>query len=157
MTYAPYSYRADTSVPAFDDSEPLLIFDGHCVLCASGVQWMLARDPHGGSRFAVIQSPLPRALYRHYHLDADLFDTFMVLSNGIAHVKWRGVLAAARSLPAPWCWLGHAGRMVPALIGDPIYDVVQRNRLRWFGSRQSCFAPDARTQLRFLVDSKASA
>ena len=41
MTYAPYSYRADTSVPAFDDSEPLLIFDGHCVLCASGVQWML--------------------------------------------------------------------------------------------------------------------
>jgi hypothetical protein len=27
-----YSYRADPQVPKFDDSRPLLIFDGHCVL-----------------------------------------------------------------------------------------------------------------------------
>ena len=35
-----YSYRADPAVPRFDDSEALIIFDGHCVLCSSGVQWM---------------------------------------------------------------------------------------------------------------------
>jgi predicted DCC family thiol-disulfide oxidoreductase YuxK len=150
MQRAPFSYRSDPTVPTFDDDQPLLIFDGLCVLCSSGVQWMLARDPGGTSRFAVIQSPIPRALYRHYHLDADRFDTFMVLSDGIAHVKWQGLLAAARSLPAPWRWLGQIGRVVPSILGDVIYDVLQRNRLAWFGSRAVCYVPVPGQTLRFL-------
>ena len=149
MSRAPYSYRSDPAVPSFDDRQPLLIFDGMCVLCSSGVQWMLARDPAGSSRFATIQAPLPRALYRHFGLDAERFDTFMVLSDGIAHVKWQGLLAAARTLPAPWRWLGSAGRIVPSLLGDPLYDFVQRHRLAWFGSRQTCHAPAANSTSRF--------
>jgi predicted DCC family thiol-disulfide oxidoreductase YuxK len=150
VPWTPYSYRTDPAVPKFDDGQPLLVFDGLCVLCSTGVQWMLARDPDGTSRFAVIQSPIARALYRHYGLDADRFDTFMVLSGGIAHVKWQGVLAAARSLPIPWRWLGMAGRMVPSALGDPCYDLVQRNRIRWFGGRTTCFAPMSRLKPRFL-------
>jgi len=149
----PYSYRSDASVPAFDDSKPLVIFDGLCVLCSAGVQFMLARDPDGCSRFAAIQAPLPRALYAHFGLDAARFDTFMVLADGVAHVRWAGVLAAARTMPAPWRWLGMAGRIVPPLLGDPVYDWVQRNRLKWFGTRQSCFVPDARTRSRVLAES----
>ncbi len=49
-----YSYRSDPAVPRFDDSEPLIIFDGNCVLCSSGIEWMLKRDPNGTSRHAVI-------------------------------------------------------------------------------------------------------
>ena len=30
----PYSYRADPSVSQFDDSAPIVIFDGMCVLCS---------------------------------------------------------------------------------------------------------------------------
>lgn len=150
MAYAPYSYRSDPAVPKFDDCQPLLIFDGLCVLCSSGVAWMLARDPAGSSRFAVIQAPLPRALYAHYQLNADRFDTFMVLSDGVAHVKWRGLLAAARSLPAPWRWLGQAGRIIPAMVGDPLYDILQRNRLAWFGSRDTCYGPASAVRSRFL-------
>src|SRR5512136_294134 len=97
-----YSYRADPLVPKFDDSRPLLIFDGHCVLCSDGVNWMLDRDPEGTSRFAAIQEPIPRALYRHYDLDADRFDTFMVLADGRPYLRWAGTLAAARTMAAPW-------------------------------------------------------
>ena len=145
-----YSYRADPGVPAFDDNAPLIVFDGLCVLCSSGVQFMIARDPFGTSRFAVIQSPLPRALYAHYGLDADRFDTFMVLVDGQPSVRWAGLLAAARTMPAPWRWLGTAGRTVPSFIGDRIYDWVQRNRLRWFGKRAVCYAPDANSRVRML-------
>lgn len=147
----PFSYRTDPSVPTFDDGAALIIFDGHCVLCSSGVQWILARDPHGSSRFAAIQTPLPRALYAHYGLDAERFDTFLVLADGHPHVRWAGLLAAARSMPAPWCWLGRIGRALPDVIGDPIYDWVQRNRLRWFGSRATCFAPGAKMAARLLI------
>jgi predicted DCC family thiol-disulfide oxidoreductase YuxK len=145
-----YSYRADPNVPKFDDSVPLLIFDGHCVLCSDGVRWEMTHDPHGKTRFAAIQSPIPRALYRHYGLDADAFDTFMVLANGKPYVRWAGLLAAARTMPAPWSWLGQLGRIVPDFLGDKIYDYVQRNRFRWFGTRDACFKPDATQAHRFL-------
>jgi predicted DCC family thiol-disulfide oxidoreductase YuxK len=155
MRLEPYSYRADVTVPDFDDSAPLVIFDGHCVLCSSGVQWMLARDPEGSSRFAIVQSPLPQALYRHYGLDAETFETFMVLRDGIPHLKWDGWLAAARTMPAPWRWLGRLGRLVPDFVGDRLYDWVQRNRFSWFGKRASCFLPSASERQRFLLDKVA--
>ncbi len=149
--FKPYSYRDDPRVPPFDDRAPLIIFDGLCVLCSSGVQWMLARDPNGISQFATIQQPLPRALYRHYNLDADRFDTFMVVADGIAYTRWAGVVAAGRTLPQPWRILAGIARLVPAVVGDWFYDIVQRNRLRWFGSRQACLAPTAQHRARFLA------
>lgn len=150
MRATSYSYRNDPSVPAFDDSHPIVIFDGLCVLCSAGVQWMLDRDPKGRSRFAVIQDPLAAALYRHYGLDANAFDTFMVLADGLAYTRWAGVLAAARTMPQPWRALGMAGRIIPDVLGDRLYDWVQRNRLKWFGKRKTCRRPEGKELSRFL-------
>jgi predicted DCC family thiol-disulfide oxidoreductase YuxK len=147
----PHSYRADPAVPVFDDRAPLIIFDGHCVLCSAGVQWMMARDPAGRQRFAAIQSPLPRALYRHYGLDAETFDTFLVLKDGVPYTKWRGVLVAGRTMKAPWSWLAVAGGAIPSFIGDRIYDLVQQNRINWFGARETCLAPLPANRARFLT------
>jgi len=147
---AAYSYRDDPAVPKFDDASPIVIFDGHCVLCSSGVQWMLNRDPSGSSRFAVIQDPLPRALYRHYGLDPEVFDTFMVLSEGIPHTRWAGALAAVRTMPQPWRALAIAGRLIPDAVGDRFYDWVQRNRFKWFGTRDACRRPSEAERARFL-------
>lgn len=148
----PYSYLRDADVPDFDDSKPLVIFDGECVLCSSGVQWMIKRDPHGAYVFAAIQEAAPRGLYLHYDLDPDAFDTFMVLKDGAPHLRWRGVLAAAGLMPAPWRWLGGLGRIIPDVIGDAVYDWVQRNRIGWFGARETCFTPDETMRRRFLMD-----
>ncbi len=150
MKVEAYSYRNDPAVPRFDDSAPLLIFDGLCVMCSGGVQWMLARDPGGSTRFAAIQDPAPQALYRHYALDAQRFDTFMVLADGVPYTKWAGVLAAARTMPLPWKWLGSTGRLVPGMLGNSIYDWVQRNRIGWFGSRATCYVSEPRRARRFL-------
>jgi predicted DCC family thiol-disulfide oxidoreductase YuxK len=156
VSHVAYSYRADPAVPSFDDGAPLIVFDGHCVLCSSGVQWMLASDPAGTSRFAAIQDPIPEALYRHYGLDPETFDTFMVLADGVPYTRWAGALAAARTMPAPWRWLGEVGRIVPGVIGDRIYDWVQRNRLRWFGRREICFRPALHEAARFALSPGAA-
>lgn len=150
MHREPFSYRNDPSVPAFDDDSPIVIFDGVCVLCSNGVQWMIARDPDGSSRFAAIQDAVPQALYRHYGLDAAAFDTFMVLANGVAYTRWAGVLAAGRTMRAPWRWLAVIGRVVPDAIGDRFYDWVQRNRIAWFGTRPACLIPGPADRARFL-------
>jgi predicted DCC family thiol-disulfide oxidoreductase YuxK len=145
MTYKPYSYRSDPAVPKFDDSAPLIIFDGYCVLCSAGVQWMMARDRDGTSRFAAVQGEVPRAIYRHYGLDPDAFETFMVLAGGVPYIKWIGVLAAGRTSPRPWSSLAAIGRAIPNVAGDRVYDWVQHNRFRWFGRRDICSMPNVQT------------
>jgi predicted DCC family thiol-disulfide oxidoreductase YuxK len=144
-----YSYRSDAQVPPFDDTQPLLIFDGHCVLCSDGVRRMLTRDPHGTTRFAAIQTPIPRALYRHYNLDADRFDTFMVLADGTPYALGRHARCRAHHAGA-LVLARHSRAHVPDVIGDHLYDWVQRNRFRWFGARDVCFQPDATQSHRFL-------
>ena len=150
MTNAAYSYRADPNVPAFDDAAPLYIFDGYCVLCSEGVKWMVRNDPKGKSKIIAVQSPLARALYAHYGLDPDHFDTFMALKGGVPYYRYRGWLEAAKEMPAPWKRLGFAGHIVPEFVGDFFYDIVQRNRFDWFGRRESCLVPDEETRARFL-------
>jgi predicted DCC family thiol-disulfide oxidoreductase YuxK len=145
-----HSYRNDPAVPAFDDSQPLVIFDGFCVLCSAGVQFMLKHDPHGSSRFAAIQEPLPRALYLHYGLNPDTFDTFMVLKDGVPHTRWRGVLAAGETMGSFWKVLATIGKPIPDALANPVYDLVQQKRIGWFGARQSCFLPDETQKARFL-------
>lgn len=145
-----FSYRNDSSVPVFEDSAPLIIFDGECLLCSAGIEFMLRHDSDGETKFAVIQEETPRALYQHYNLNPDSFDTFMVLADGLPYLRWRGVCKAARLMPAPWKWLGQAGRVVPTFIGDAIYDWVQRNRIGWFGATETCFTPDPAIRRRFL-------
>lgn len=145
-----YSYRDDATVPAFDDTKPLIIFDGLCVLCTWGVKFMMLYDPKGTSRFASIQDPVARAIYRHYGLDPDKFDTFMVMKEGRPYIKWAGVAAAARTMPFPWSALGFLAGILPRFAGDPLYDYIQRNRLRWFGSRDQCMVPDPEQRKRLL-------
>jgi predicted DCC family thiol-disulfide oxidoreductase YuxK len=151
-----FSYRTDPSVPPFDDAHPLVIFDGMCMLCSSGVQFMLARDPDGDTRFAAVQEPVPRALYVHYSLDPVRFDTFMVLAGGVPYLKWQGVLAAGRTMPGAWWWLAQLGRLVPNMLGDRLYDIVQRNRIGWFGSRDTCFMPSPGQRQRMLGTASTS-
>jgi predicted DCC family thiol-disulfide oxidoreductase YuxK len=150
MAFTPYSYRNDPAVPRFDDAAPLVIFDGLCVLCSAGVHFMMKHDPTGNSRFAAIQDPIPRAIYKHYALDADRFDTFMVLKDGKPHLKWNGALAAAKTMGGFWNALSIAGHLIPSRLGDIFYDIVQRNRLSWFGSRDTCFMPTPAQRHRFL-------
>ena len=54
---APYSYRDDPAVPAFDDSTALFVFDGVCVLCSGGAAFLMRHDRHARMNFTPARSP----------------------------------------------------------------------------------------------------
>jgi DCC1-like thiol-disulfide oxidoreductase len=56
-----------------------------------------------------------------------------------AYVKSEAALRIARELPRwQWTWVLH---LIPRVIRDAIYDLVVRNRYRWFGRRDACILP----------------
>ena len=132
----PYSYRRDSAVPDFADDRPLFIFDGVCVLCSSGVRWLIRRDPKARFRFATAQSPLGRAIYAHYGIDMQ--ETYLLLDEGRVHVKSDGYLRIAPSLGGFYRALAVLARLVPRALRDAAYDIVARHRYRWFGKTEYC-------------------
>jgi predicted DCC family thiol-disulfide oxidoreductase YuxK len=36
----PYSYRADPAAPDFPDDRPIMLFDGHCVMCSASARFL---------------------------------------------------------------------------------------------------------------------
>jgi predicted DCC family thiol-disulfide oxidoreductase YuxK len=138
-----FSYRADPQVPGFNDSRPVIVFDGVCVLCHGFARFVARVDTAQRFRFTTAQSPLGRGLFHHYGLNPTDFETNLLIADGHAYGKIAAFSRIMRQLGLPWSALGHALRLIPAVIGDPAYDIVARNRYRLFGRHAVCAQPDA--------------
>jgi predicted DCC family thiol-disulfide oxidoreductase YuxK len=144
-----FSYRADAAVPAFPDDRPILIFDGHCVLCSGFARFILRTDRQGRFRLMAAQSPIGVALYRHFGLDPTDYETNILIENGRAWFKSEGSIRIFERLGWPWSLVSVA-RVFPRGLRDWLYDIVARNRLRWFGVRPTCYVPAPSQADRFI-------
>jgi predicted DCC family thiol-disulfide oxidoreductase YuxK len=144
-----FSYRSDPAVPSFPDDRPILIFDGNCVLCSTFVQFILRTDKRRRFRLLSAQSLLGTALYRHLGLASVDYETNILLEDGHAWLKSEGSIRVFERLGFPWS-LMSIGRLLPRPIRDWLYERIARNRLRWFGVRETCYLPDPSEADRFL-------
>ena len=133
-----------------DLPQPLYFFDGHCVLCSRFVAFCLKRDPTGRLKFASAQSALGKRVLLALDLPDDTLDrTILLLDDGRIYTRSTAALRALRHLRGPARWL-YPLVMVPKFLRDPIYDLVARNRIRWFGRLDSCPMPSPQTRDRFI-------
>jgi predicted DCC family thiol-disulfide oxidoreductase YuxK len=146
---APFAWRGDPAVPAFDDGKPLFVFDGVCVLCSGGAAFLMRRDTAGRINLASAQSPLGAALYRHFGLALD--ESYLFLAAGRAFTKSAGYLALFRALGG-WWRLFEVARILPERPRDWLYDRIAANRYRWFGKADYC-ALLTEAQRARLIDS----
>lgn len=127
----------------------VVLFDGVCNLCNGSVQFIVRRDPYGYFRFASLQSEPGRSLLREHGLDpADLFSVILV-EDGKVYARSDAALRIARRLSGVWRAAG-ALRVLPRSLRDRVYDLVARNRYRWFGRRDACMVPTPELRERFL-------
>ena len=150
MTQAPYSYRSDASVPRFADDKPLIVFDGHCVLCSGWANFVIKHDRRRVYRLLAAQTPVGQALYTHYGLGGDDYQSNLLIQSGQVFIKSEGSIRMAEGLGWPWR-IAAALRVLPLAWRDWLYDGVARNRLRWFGRQDQCYLPAAEDADRFVA------
>lgn len=144
-----YSYRDDPAVPPFPDDRPLIVFDEVCVLCSGFARFVLRRDRKRGFRFTAAGSPLGQALFRHYGLPTEDYETNLLLADGLAFTKSEAFIEIVARLGRHWPLL-RASRVVPRTVRDWSYDRIARNRYRLFGRTPSCMIPPPDAAERFL-------
>ncbi len=131
---------------------PVILFDGVCNLCNSTVRWVIERDKEGRFDFASLQSDVARRelgkVMDPKEIDA-LPDSIVLLDSDGVHVRSAAALRILRGLGS-WFLLLRLGVVLPGPIRDAIYDMVARNRYRWFGRRDTCMIPTPDIAARFL-------
>lgn len=128
----------------------VVLFDGECNLCNHSVQFILHRDPAGRFAFAALQSPVAHTLLQQAGQEPmQLPDSVILIENGRVYAQSTAALRIARHLRG-WWPCAAVFLLVPAFLRDAIYDLIARNRYRWFGRREACLLPTAELQERFL-------
>ncbi len=150
MEAKPYSYRQDPGVPNFPDDRPLVIFDGACALCSGFVRFVLRHDRKAQYRFLAAQSDLAAALYRHYGLSTENWETNLLIKNGHLFVRSEAAIEIVGHFGGFWGAI-RAIRILPRQWRDWIYGRIAQNRYRWFGTHAFCAVPDAAMVDRFLA------
>lgn len=122
------------------DERPVVLFDGVCNLCNSAVDFIIRRDRRARLRLASLQSDAGHALLERVGVDPSI-DSIVFVHRGRWFVKSAAAVRVALRLRFPWPVLAVFW-LVPRPLRDLIYDWVARNRLRWFGTRDTCRMPD---------------
>jgi len=127
----------------------IVVFDAQCLLCNGWVQFLLRHDRRAVFRFASIQGATGQHLLADQGLKADGLQTLLLVDG---HRTWQHTAAIFRVLHAlGWPWrLAWLGWLVPAVVRDPLYRWVARNRYRVFGRSPSCLMPSPQHRGRFL-------
>jgi predicted DCC family thiol-disulfide oxidoreductase YuxK len=128
--------------------EGVVLFDGYCVLCDRSVQFVFDRDRRHAFRFAASQTPGAKPFLARCGLGAAPGTIVFVERDGWS-VRSSAAIRMARRLGFPWS-LAVIGLVVPAAIRDLGYGVIAKNRLRWFGQRDTCRIPTPEEASRFL-------
>lgn len=133
-----------------DSDRPLLLFDGVCNLCNNFVQTIIRNDKQRLFRFSSLQSGTGQRVLQYIQQNTGTVpDSLILLYKGKLYFKSDAALKTASLLKGKWLLL-TVGYIVPRAIRNVIYDIVARNRYKWYGKRDECMIPTPELNSRFL-------
>ena len=131
------------------NTEPTILFDGVCNLCNGTVHFIIKRDKKKLIRYATLQSDTGLQLLQQSGLTWKDMQSFVFLESKKVYTRSTAALKVCRYLKAGWP-LCYGFIIVPRFIRDGIYNLIARNRYKWFGKREQCMVPSQEIKSRFL-------
>lgn len=129
---------------------PVVLFDGVCGLCNGSVNFILRIDRKGQLKLAPLQSDYGRRVLAGHGMESDPMDSMMLLEGEQLTVKSTAVIRIFKYLGGAWP-LCMIFLVIPRFIRDFVYDLVAKNRYRWFGKYDTCRLPDPEFKDRFYT------
>jgi predicted DCC family thiol-disulfide oxidoreductase YuxK len=127
----------------------IVLFDGVCNFCNSSVNFIIRNDSSDYFRFLPLQSEKGKKIVERHHLDPENLQTIIFLEGGKIYTRSTAALRIARKLKGGWK-LFYGFVIIPSFIRDIFYNVIAKNRYRWWGQKDSCMIPTAEVKQKFL-------
>jgi predicted DCC family thiol-disulfide oxidoreductase YuxK len=129
----------------------IILFDGVCNLCNNSVQFVLKRDKSNQFLFASLQSDAAKKILLQLNQEnlANNIDSILLVEENKLFTKSSAVLKISRKLTFPYSIL-YWFIYLPKFIRNPIYDLIAKNRYKWFGKKDQCMVPKKEYSKKFL-------
>lgn len=126
----------------------IILFDGECNFCDRSVEFIIKRDKKAVYKFTSIQSDTGQFIVEKFAVPSDI-DSMILVKNETCYYKSSAALRICKNLKGAWKLL-YFCLLVPKPIRDHFYDVISKNRYKWFGKKDSCTLPSPEIRNRFL-------
>ena len=133
--------------------QPVILFDGVCNFCNGAVNFVIKRDKKGIIKFAPLQSDVAMKLLTEYNLSTQDMRSFVFIEKNQVYTRSTAALRVCRYLDNLWPLL-YGFIIVPRFLRNGIYDLIAKNRYKWFGQKTTCMIPTPEVQSRFLNEEK---
>ena len=130
------------------NDKPVIVFDGVCNLCTGSVQFILKRDKEKKFLFAPLQSVYGQDILKQFDLPTNKFNSFLLFDNGEIFTRSTAALKIFQQLNG-WKWVKILW-IFPKFIRDAVYNLIAKNRYKWFGKKEECWLPTPELNARFL-------
>ena len=127
----------------------IILFDGVCNLCNAAVQYVIKHDKKKLFHFASLQSEAGQMFLKKHFLSSTDFNSFILVYEDKIYSKSTAALMVAKNLNGAIKLLSGF-IIVPVFIRDAVYNLIARNRYKWFGKKDNCMIPTPDLQSRFL-------
>jgi predicted DCC family thiol-disulfide oxidoreductase YuxK len=133
-------------------STPVLLYDGLCGFCNATVQFILRNERRHFLRFAALQGGFAAGVITRHPDLAQVDSLVWVEGEGaleVARVRSDAALTVAAYLGG-WWRFWQIFRLIPRVVRDAMYDLLARNRFRFFGRHDTCPVPASEVRARFV-------
>ena len=130
-------------------NKTVILFNGVCNLCNSAINFVIDKDTKNNFYFASLQSEFGQALLAHFGKDTTDFDSMIVYENGKIKTKSTAALRIAAGLSGGYKFLS-VFKIVPTFLRNGIYNLIAKNRYKWFGKKNECRIPTPELKAKFL-------
>lgn len=126
----------------------IILFDGECNFCNSSIQFIIKRDKKAHFTFASLQSEIGKTYREQFGISKDV-DSLVLIEGERCFIKSSAALRISKKLDGRWK-LFSAFLLIPPPLRNVCYDVIAKNRYKWFGKQESCMLPTTEIKKRFL-------
>ncbi len=132
-------------------SKSVILFDGYCNLCNSQVNSILRFDFKKFFYFSNLDSSFSKKVIKENKVESLEGKTIILYHNNKIIIKSNAAIKIAYLLGG-FFKIFIIFKILPNFIRDGIYDIISRNRYRWFGKSDSCYIPKKEILDRFIND-----
>ena len=128
----------------------IILFDGVCNFCDGAINFIIKHDKQDIFRFAPLQSELGKRLTSERGIDPEALESMLLIEPGVAYYqKSTAALEISKDLSGGYSLLKNF-LFLPEGFRDGIYNVIAKNRYKWFGKKESCMIPTPELTSKFL-------
>jgi predicted DCC family thiol-disulfide oxidoreductase YuxK len=130
-------------------SNPIILFDGVCIFCNYWVNFAIKRDKKKKLMFAALQGEAAKELLQQYQINPTSLSSVILIDKGKAYTQSSAAIRICKHLDSGWK-LFYGLMIIPKFIRDFFYNIIARNRYKWFGKKEVCMIPTPELKERFL-------